>query len=562
MFGRKKRATGDIPPVAEPLASAPIPDDVPPEELSKANIQKVTVEVSEEQQMLNLTAYVFTISARWVDWRAAEGSAPFDAPPRIIRSSEDFNWLRTALMARFPGAIVPPLSETTGFGNEYIETSCRLNELTEIMDQFFEAVIQHEELGDALELKAFVLIDSKDWRALFGMGAINVDSALASGEDFDKAFSTITVAIGKEFEKGTDSLSSTLTVRDFTADEVGLDMAPPQALRLFFTDAAAQLEMICDCISAQVRSAYLSLAELERRDKLSDPALLKNDATPQELRGVTEALSGGIASAGQLLTRISSKQIMVDHAGGLGDLHQLGLGNSPFDSPRMGIVLAEEAEARLESRRIQLIALHQECRKLIRWIAAVLDALDGLDATARLKVLAIRQREKAEASLATRINMEAAAEDTDREEGTVDSAADNARDGDEGGNSRSSGLFGNAIGYMYGFAAATQTTEQERDQSIEKERTATQHAFEVYTRTMTEAEAACEVMKEAVRLVVVRWLEFERAEAQAKAEALTKAITSASAGGRAEGGGGGGSLLSILSSPYTPAGGAEGGDGA
>lgn len=555
MFSRKKQNKGDVPPVAEHVASAPVQVDVQPEELSKAKIQKVTVEVSEEQQILNLTAYVFTISAHWVDWRAAEGSGPVDMPPGVLRSSEDFNWLRRALMVRFPGAIVPPLEKTTSFGNEYIEATCRLKELTEVMDQFFEAIIQHEELGDALELKAFVLIDSNDWRAPFGMGAIKVDNALASGEEFDKAFSTVTTAIGKEFEKGTDSLSSTLTVRDFTSDEAGLDMAPPQALRLFLTDATAQLDMICDCISAQVRPAYLSLAELERREKLSDPALLKNDATPQELRGVTEALSGGIASAGQLLTRNTTKQVLIDTVGGLGDLHQLGFGDSPFDSPRMGIVLAEEAEARLESRRIQLIALHQECQKLIRWIAAVIDALDGLDATARLKVLAIWQREKAEASLATRVNFEAAAEDTD-----VDgSADDNTGDGGGGGGSHSSNLFGNALGYMYGFAAATQTTEQERDQSIEKESEATRHAFEVYTRTMTETEAACGVLKEAVRLVVVRWLEFERAEAQAKAEALGKAIASSSAGGGAEASREG-LLLSILSSPYTHAGGGEGGD--
>ena len=140
MFRRKKKDLADIPPVT----GAPVSIDVPPKDLEKAKLHKISVEIREAdtqfQMQFQSTAFVFTISAQWTDWRMAEGGEPCYAPP-IDRNADDVNSLRKFLMVRVPGAVVPPLGETTAFGNEYIEPQSRLAELTAATAQFFEAVL-------------------------------------------------------------------------------------------------------------------------------------------------------------------------------------------------------------------------------------------------------------------------------------------------------------------------------------------------------------------------------------------------------------------------------------
>ena len=135
MFRKKKPSEGDIPPVDVKA----VPSTASLEELEKLRLCELRASVAEEPQLLSMTTtYVCTVTAQY---SSADEAGVHDAPP-ISRSMGDVNWLRKALTARFPGAVVPPLGETTGFGNEYISAESRLVELTETMEQFLGLVLK------------------------------------------------------------------------------------------------------------------------------------------------------------------------------------------------------------------------------------------------------------------------------------------------------------------------------------------------------------------------------------------------------------------------------------
>lgn len=71
----------------------------------------------------------------------------------LKRSLHDFMWMRSALVAEYPGVIVPPITAEAASGDSYV------------LERFVQRVIEHELLKDAAVFKCFVLAPPSEFVA-------------------------------------------------------------------------------------------------------------------------------------------------------------------------------------------------------------------------------------------------------------------------------------------------------------------------------------------------------------------------------------------------------------
>ena len=209
-----------------------------------------------------------------------------------------------------------------------------------------------------------------------------------------------------------------------------------------------------------------------------------------------------------MTTRRTTQDTLLEEASALGSL--------PVQiSDSLHQVLVDIQTTGLEARRVEMVAFHQSCNKLSRWIQALSQALDSLDHVVRRKIIAVDRRVKVLASVNKR----------NVTQGTAEANHEPVADDDEAGQ-KVNKYLNNAANFMYRMSAVVHSTEQDLESCQAKERSATDNALRCHTQAVQEAEAVCAALKQASKKLVVRWMQFEKNEAIVLSDSINVAISS------------------------------------
>lgn len=478
-------------------------DSVEPED-EAVLIVAVDVSVSEAPNS-TVGAYKFNFMLT-ATWRREPEDPEFTlVNPPCLRSEEDFRVVRRALVEEFAGVVVPPSPEITPIMRDFAPLAQFTAVLERSATNFVVACMEHELLRESKAFRAFVLCPPSVWQSQWVEPRQKHPLASLFTPDARTGHNIVSGLFASEVK-----------------DEIGSDfdrrMAENLYNRLKMTDTAlAQVE---EQIQSIVRLSVLTTAEEPSSGTpfAQIAACLPRDTLKHRELALNESLGNlHVAQRKQFkafreLPPAESKDpdfpAMLEEAAATAvenEATEEPASETPDEYLKDGLVASctEDHERHLSS----LLSLHHESHTCKEWLNAAREALDARKVAIGAHFAAADKLRKAVESCRKKKTLE-------------DTAAESHKQALETDDFVHSISF-----YYYGIQAANEYDDKDVKVAEEQLVQATEHFEIVNEMAIREVDAVSKAVREAVRILLARWLKANEDAARRKADELQEVLT-------------------------------------
>lgn len=427
--------------------------------------------------------------------------------PPCLRSEEDFQHARRALVEEFAGVVVPPAPEITPIMRDYAPLTQFKAVLERSATNFVVACLEHELLRDSKEFRAFVLCAPSVWQVQW------VEPRLKHP--------LVSFFTNTKPEKIAEIFSQE------SVDEIGSDfdrrLAQNLYQRLQITHEA--LTQVEEQIEAIVKLSVLTTAEESQSGlNISFPNFGMTRDTLKSRDVDLCGCLGNLHVAQRKQFKFKTKSTDLDDAGKDPDFpgmfeeaaaiaveNEATLEEGGPDVPEqndefLGEGLVASSTEDHERHLSGLLSLHHESHTCKVWLDSAKEALDARAESIQRHYLAASRLRKAVESARKKKTFE-------------DTAADAHKQALETDNVVHSFEY-----YYYGIQAANQLDDKDVTNAEEKLKEAVEY-FEVINEVaIREVDAVSKAIREAVRILLARFLKANVDAARRKAEHLDEVL--------------------------------------